>query len=76
VFCEFCYKIGEATPDSATGLPYPNMPGVLSMRLHRPKEGQHLFFGNFDDVTRRVSYLPLGGRALFALRVNLGYSGI
>ncbi|MDY7042021.1 MAG: carboxypeptidase-like regulatory domain-containing protein, partial [Chloroflexota bacterium] len=56
VFCEFCHKIGEVTLDPATGLPYPNMPGVLSMRLYRPEEGQQLFFGNFDDVTRRVSY--------------------
>jgi hypothetical protein len=59
VFCEFCHKIGDVTLNPATGLPYPNRPGVLSLRLHRPEEGQQLFFGSFDDVTRRVSYLPL-----------------
>lgn len=59
MFCEFCHKIGEATL-------------VLSMRLHRPKEGQQLFFGNFDDVTRRVSYLPLGEESAFCAPCHFG----
>lgn len=72
VFCEFCHKIGDVTLDLATGLPYPNMPGVLSMRLHRPEEGQQLFFGNFDDVTRRVSYLPLEEESAFCAPCHFG----
>ena len=59
VFCEFCHKIGDVTLDPVTGLPYPNMPGVLSLRLYRPDADQQLFFAQFDDVTRRVSRLPL-----------------
>lgn len=59
VSCELCHKVGEVALDPHTGLPQPNMPGVLSMRLYRPREGQNLFFGTVDDVTRRVSYLPL-----------------
>jgi hypothetical protein len=59
VFCDFCHKIGAVTLNPATGLPYPNMPGTLSLRLYRPQADQQLFFGQFDDVTRRVSYLPL-----------------
>ncbi len=59
VFCEFCHKIGAVTLDEGSGLPQPNMPGVLSMRLHRPDDGEELFFGTLDDVTRRVSRLPL-----------------
>jgi hypothetical protein len=59
VFCEFCHKIGAVKLDPASQMPYPNMPGVLSIRLFRPFDDDQLFFGNFDDVTRRVSYLPL-----------------
>jgi len=64
VFCELCHKIGDVILDPYTALPYPNMPGVLSLRLYRPTEGQQLFFGTFDDVTRRVSYLPLEAEGL------------
>ncbi|MFQ6132518.1 MAG: carboxypeptidase regulatory-like domain-containing protein [Armatimonadota bacterium] len=65
VFCEFCHKIGGVVLDPATGLPPPNMPGVLSMRLYRPSEGQELFFGTLDDVTRRVTKLPLQQESAF-----------
>jgi len=61
VFCEFCHKVGHIYLDAASGLPYENAPGVLSMRLYRPETGgaEQLFFGPFDDVTRRVSYSPV-----------------
>jgi len=72
VFCELCHKIGGVILNPATGLPYPNMPGVLSMRLYRPEEGQQLFFGNFDDVTRRVSYLPLEEESAFCAPCHFG----
>ena len=72
VFCEFCHKIGDVTLNPSTGLPYPNMPGVLSLRLYRPEEGQQLFFGNFDDVTRRVSYLPLEEESAFCSPCHFG----
>ena len=72
VFCEFCHKIGDVTLDPATGLPYPNMPGVLSMRLYRSEEGQVLFFGTFDDVTRRVSRLPLEEESAFCAPCHFG----
>jgi len=65
VFCDFCHKIGHAYLDPANGLPYPNAPGVLSFRLYRPPAGTHMFFGPFDDVTRRVSYLELEKKSQF-----------
>jgi hypothetical protein len=65
VFCEFCHKIGDVNLDPGTSLPYPNMPGVLSMRLYRSAGDEVLFFGTFDDVTRRVSYLPLEEEGAF-----------
>jgi hypothetical protein len=72
IFCEFCHKIGDVTVDRTTSLPYPNMPGVLSLRLYRPEEGQQLFFGQFDDVTRRVSYLPLIEESAFCAPCHFG----
>jgi hypothetical protein len=59
VFCEFCHKVGDVYLDPITSLPYDNAPGVISMRLYRPFPTDQLFFGSLDDVTRRVSYLPL-----------------
>jgi hypothetical protein len=65
VFCDFCHKIGHAYLNPATGLPYPNAPGVTAFRLYRPPPGTHMFFGPFDDVTRRVSYLELEKKSQF-----------
>jgi len=65
VFCEFCHKVGDVYLDPASDLPYNNAPGVLAMRLYRPFPGDQLFFGSLDDVTRRVSYLPLEKQSRF-----------
>ncbi|MDI6770612.1 MAG: carboxypeptidase regulatory-like domain-containing protein, partial [Anaerolineales bacterium] len=72
VFCEFCHKIGDVTLNPSSGLPYPNMPGVLSLRLYRPGPEQQLFFGNFDDVTRRVSYNPLYEQSQYCAPCHFG----
>jgi len=72
IFCEFCHKIGDVTLDPQTQLPYPNMPGVMSMQLFRPQGDQQLFFGNFDDVNRRVSYLPLIEESAFCATCHFG----
>ena len=65
VFCDFCHKIGYAYLDPTTGLPYPNVPGVMLTRLYRPPSDTHMFFGPFDDVARRVSYLELEKKSQF-----------
>ncbi|MGD8555486.1 MAG: carboxypeptidase regulatory-like domain-containing protein [Anaerolineales bacterium] len=50
VACDFCHKIWDVVLDPETGLPYPNMPGVLSIEFRRPP-GEHQFFsGPYDDV--------------------------
>ncbi len=72
VFCEFCHKIGSVMLDSETGLPHASMPGVLSMRFHRPEKDQEVFFGPFDDVTRRVSYLPLQKQSALCAPCHFG----
>ncbi len=65
VFCDFCHKVSDVYLNPATGLPYPNMPGVQSMQLNRPPTDTHMFYGPFDDVTRRVSYLELEKESQF-----------
>jgi hypothetical protein len=65
VFCDFCHKVSDVYLNPATGLPYNNAPGVTSMRLNRPPSDTHMFYGPFDDVTRRVSYLALQKKSQF-----------
>ena len=72
ITCEFCHKVGGVKLDPATGLPAPDMPGILSMRLRRPEPGQEVFFGTVLDVTRRVSYLPLQSRSEFCAPCHHG----
>ncbi len=73
--CDFCHKIGDVILDPETGLPYPDAPGISSMRLYRPEEGKELFFGTFDDVTRRVSYLPLQEESAYCAPCHYGVFG-
>jgi hypothetical protein len=65
VFCDFCHKISGAYLDPTTGLPYPNAPGVISFAFNRPPSDTHMFYGPFDDVCRRVSYLELEKQSEF-----------
>ncbi len=72
VFCELCHKIGGVYLDPDTGLPAPNMPGVLSIRLCRPQGSEELFFGTLDDSTRRVTKLPLLQESAFCAPCHFG----
>jgi hypothetical protein len=64
VHCDYCHKIAAVVLDPAAGLPYPNMPGVLSQDIRRPfpedKDRYSIFFGTFDDdnVPMEDTYLP------------------
>jgi len=64
VHCDFCHKVADVYLNPATGLPYNNAPGVISMDVRRPFPGTEryqLFFGSFDDdnVPEEDTYLPL-----------------
>lgn len=77
VACDFCHKVGAVVLDPETRLPHPDRPGVLSMKLHRPSPGQQLFFGPFDDVTRRVSRLDLISESEFCAPCHYGvFNGV
>lgn len=75
VSCEFCHKVGAVIIDPKTNLPPPDMPGILSMRLFRPPDGQQVFFGTLVDVNRRVSYSPLEARSEFCAPCHYGVFG-
>jgi len=75
VSCDFCHKIGEVILNPQTDLPYPDMPGILSMRLYRPDEEQQVFFGTVMDVSRRVSYLPLQTQSEYCAPCHYGVFG-
>jgi len=75
--CDFCHKIGDVIISSETGLPYPDRPGIMSMRLLRPEEGEQLFFGTFDDDIRRVTKLPLLEESEYCAPCHYGvFSGV
>jgi len=65
IHCDYCHKVGGVNLDPITGLPFPNMPGVLSQDIRRPfpedKQRYQIFFGSFDDdnVPMEDTYLPL-----------------
>jgi len=65
VACEYCHKIAGVFLNAATGLPYDNAPGTMSYALNRPPQDTHMFYGPYDDVTRRVSYLELETQSQF-----------
>ena len=50
VACDFCHKVWDVSLDPISGLPYQNMPGVLSFEFRRPSEHHQFFAGPFDDV--------------------------
>ncbi len=78
VHCDFCHKVADVRLDAVTGMPYPNMPGVLSMDVRRPfpddPERYQLFFGTFDDdnVPEEDTYLPLIETSQFCAPCHFG----
>jgi len=70
VHCDFCHKTAAVYLNPATGLPYDNAPGVLSMDVRRPfhdRDHVELFFGTFDDdnVPEEDTKLPLISESAF-----------
>ena len=58
--CDFCHKIADVKLNPATGRPFENMPGILSIKLMRPSPEPQLFFGPYDDVdVGPDTFLPL-----------------
>ncbi len=75
ITCDFCHKIAEVYIDPETKLPKPDMPGILSLRLTRPEDGQQVFYGTLVDVPRRDTYLPLLERSEYCAPCHYGVFG-
>jgi hypothetical protein len=81
ISCEFCHKVSEVFLKRDTKLPYPDIPGILSMKLLRPQEGHDLFFGPLDDIARsdvetpRDVYSPLMKESAFCAGCHYGILG-
>jgi hypothetical protein len=65
IHCDFCHKVGGAYLNPGTGTVYPNAPGVTSLRVLRPPEGEQIFFGPYDDIHDPDTYLPLISESQF-----------
>jgi hypothetical protein len=75
VACDFCHKIWNVRLDPATGLPYGNMPGVLSLEFCRPAEDHQFFAGPYDDVGFEGSedtYSPLQTESALCAACHFG----
>jgi hypothetical protein len=71
--CDFCHKVWAVRLDSTSGLPYPNMPGVLSFEFRRPPEGHQFFAGPLDDVAPgEDTYSPLQRQSQFCASCHFG----
>lgn len=72
VTCDFCHKIWSVRLAPSTGLPYPGMPGVLSIAFRRPPPGSQLFIGPYDDVAGEDTYSPLQRRSQICAPCHYG----
>jgi hypothetical protein len=73
VTCDFCHKIWAVRLDPKTGLPFENMPGVLSFEFRRPPKGHQFFAGPFDDVAPgEDTFSPLMRRSEICAPCHVG----
>jgi hypothetical protein len=75
VTCEFCHVISGSTLNPATGLPPPDQPGILSLHMRRPPDGEKQFFGTLTDVSRDVTYTPFLKSSQFCASCHFGVFG-
>jgi len=73
VTCDFCHKVWNVGLDPISGVPYPNMPGVLSFEFRRPLEDHQFFAGPFDDVAPgEDTYSPLQKQSQYCAPCHFG----
>ncbi|MDX2436061.1 MAG: carboxypeptidase regulatory-like domain-containing protein, partial [Acidobacteriota bacterium] len=65
VDCTSCHKQGGAALESVSHEVYTNSPGVLSLRVLRPHDGDNIFFGPYPDIHDPDTYLPLMTESAF-----------
>jgi YVTN family beta-propeller protein len=57
--CTPCHKHARRSFPAASWATYDNMPGVLSLEVLRPPEGEQIFIGPYPDIHDPDTYLPL-----------------
>jgi len=73
VTCDFCHKVWDARLNPTLGLPFPNMPGVLSFEFRRPPEGHQFFAGPLDDVAPgEDTFTPIQRQSQFCAPCHFG----
>lgn len=73
IFCDFCHKVWAVQLNEQTGLPDPNIPGVMSYTFRRPQEGHQFFAGPYDDVPRgKDTYSPIYTESTFCAPCHFG----
>ena len=71
--CDFCHKVWDVQLKPDTGLPFANMPGVLSFHFRRPPEGHQFFAGPFDDVAPgEDTYTPIQRQGQYCAPCHFG----
>ncbi len=76
VNCDFCHKIWDVHLDQATGLPFPDQPGVLAYEFRRPFQGHQFFAGPLDDIAPgEDTYSKLQKSSQFCAPCHFGVFG-
>jgi hypothetical protein len=71
--CDFCHKIWDVRLDLGSGLPMPNMPGVLSYEFLRPPAGHQFFAGPLADVAPgEDTYAPIQTQSQYCASCHYG----
>ncbi|MBI5667963.1 MAG: hypothetical protein HZC41_08125 [Chloroflexi bacterium] len=71
ITCDFCHKLWNVRVN-ADGLPSPHLPGVLSVQMLRPPEGEQVFLGPFDDTPGSDIFSPLQNESRFCAACHTG----
>ncbi len=73
ITCDVCHKVWDVQLDPLTGLPYSNMPGVLSFEFRRPFNDHQFFAGPYDDVAPgQDTYTPNQRQSQFCAACHYG----
>jgi len=73
VACDFCHKVWDVSTNPASGLPYANMPGVMSFEFRRPPAGHQFFAGPLDDVAPgEDTYTPVQRQSRYCAPCHFG----
>ncbi len=71
--CDLCHKVWDVRLNPETGLPWENLPGILSIDFRRPPPGEQLFIGPLDDAAPGDdTYAPIQRQSAFCAPCHFG----